>query len=178
MALFFRQGRYNGLPAIVDYTDSDWAGDLDCRRSTSGYLFQLAGAAITWSSHMQPLVAQSTTGAEYIGCSEAAREAVWLRRLLSDLQAESPLKTPMTMYADNQGAIKLAENPRFHGRTKHIEIKYHYVREALENGTIQLTYLPTAAMTADILIKPLPREPHWRHIQGLGLENPAEEMSR
>ena len=165
MALVYQR---NGSAAITGYTDSDWAGDLDDRKSTSGFVFKLSGAAVTWSSRKQSLVAQSSTEAEYIGCSEAAREAVWLRRLLGDLQAKSQ-ETPITLHADNQGSIKLTENTRFHGRTKHIEIRYHFVREAHQNGAIRLTYLPTAAMTADILTKSLPKETHQQHVYGLGL---------
>jgi hypothetical protein len=130
MALVYEKSMRNGPVEITNYTDSNWASDLNDHNSTFRYIFKLAGVVVTWSSQKQSLVVQSMTEAEYIGCSEVAREVVWLHRLLQDLQAEYPINPPLTLHADNQGSIKLTENSRFHGRTKHIEIRYHFVREA------------------------------------------------
>lgn len=163
---------------LTGYTDSDWAGDVTDRKSTSGYVFNLHGAAISWKSKKQTFVALSSTEAEYIGCSEAAREAVWIRRLYEDLTSRERIPEeqihPQLIYADNQGAIKISENSKICDRTKHIEIKYHFVRDARERRQIELQYLPTAEMTADILTKPLPRDTHQRHVSGMGLRPDGE----
>lgn len=154
---------------ITGFTDSDWAGETEARKSTAGYVFTLQGAAISWKSKKQTIVALSSTEAEYIGSTEAAKEAIWLQRLYSDLNPGIASPPPLPLYVDNQGAIKLAENPRFHERTKHIDIKYHFVREAREQGLIDVNYLSTAEMTADVLTKALSRDAHQRHTTGMGL---------
>eukprot|EP00731_Ephydatia_muelleri_P036346 Em0239g7a len=153
--------------SIIGFSDADWAGDLDNRHSTSGNLFVMSGGAISWLSKKQPVVALSTTEAEYVALGAATQEVVWLRRLLSDIKA-SP-KMPTIISEDNQGTIAIARNPVYHARTKHIDIKYHYVREALMDGVIDLVYCPTQQMTADILTKPLSRDRFetLRHEMGL-----------
>ncbi len=109
---------------------------------------------ITWSSKKQPVVALSTTEAEYIALSAAVQEAAWLHKLLLDLRMPSQ---PLVMMEDNQGAIALVKNPIGHSRTKHIDIRFHFVREAHENGLINLKCCPTEEMLADLLTKPLPK---------------------
>eukprot|EP00731_Ephydatia_muelleri_P005270 Em0002g1446a len=153
--------------SIIGFSDADWAGDLDNRHSTSGNLFVMSGGTISWLSKKQPVVALSTTEAEYVALGAATQEVVWLRRLLSDIKA-SP-KMPTIISEDNQGTIAIARNPVYHARTKHIDIKYHYVREALMDGVIDLVYCPTQQMTADILTKPLSRDQFetLRHEMGL-----------
>ena len=106
-------------------------------------------AAIDWFSKRQPVVALSTTEAEYVALSAATQEAVWLNRLLSDIKATPQM--PVVIKEDNQGTIAVARNPISHNRTKHIDIKFHYIR-ALENGVIDLMYCPTEQMAADILM--------------------------
>ena len=138
---------------LIGYADADWAGDLDDRHSTSGNVFLMAGGAISWMSKKQATVALSTSEAEYVALSSATQEAVWLRRLLTDLKA-TPRELTVLM-EDNQGAIAIARNPVSHARTKHIDIRYHYVREALQEDTIDLCYCPTEEMVADLLTKPL-----------------------
>ena len=140
---------------LMGFTDADWAGDRDDRHSTTGNLFMMSGGAVSWLSRKQPVVALSTTEAEYIALSLATQEATWLKRLLSDITT-SP-SGPVTINEDNQGTIAVAKNPVSHARTKHIDIKYHYVREALQDGTIDLVYCPTENMIADIFTKPLSR---------------------
>ena len=120
--------------SIIGFSDADWAGDLDNCHSTSGNLFVMSGGAISWLSKKQPVVALSTTEAEYV--------ALRLRRLLSDIKT-SP-KMPTVISEDNQGTIAIARNPVYHTLTKHIDIKYHYVREALTYGVIDLVYCPTS----------------------------------
>ena len=110
---------------LVGFSDADWAGDLTDRHSTTGNLFMMSGAAIDWISKKQPVVALSTTEAEYVALSAATQEAVWLSRLLTDIKA--PPKAPILIKEDNQGTIAVARNPVSHNRTKHIDIKLHYV---------------------------------------------------
>ena len=138
---------------VVGYSDADWASDSDDRRSTSGNVFVMSGDAISWTSKKQPTVALSTSESEYIALCFATQEAVWLRQLMKELQIDCTTAT--TMYEDNQGAIAMSRNPVLHKRTKHIDIKYHFVREKTQDGTIELKYCPTNEMVADILTKPL-----------------------
>lgn len=141
--------------ALIGFSDADWAGDQDDRRSTTGNIFLLSGGAVSWLSKKQVTVALSTAEAEYIALSQAAQEGIWLRRLLSDLGMEA---TSTVILEDNQGAIAIAKNPVNHSRTKHIDIRYHYIRECVQNGQIELQYCPTNDMKADILTKPLTKQ--------------------
>jgi hypothetical protein len=137
------------------YSDSDWAGDQDDRHSTSGFVSVLSGSAISWLSKKQASVALSTAEAEYIALSTTTQEVVWLRRLLRDFGVDMSQATEV--FGDNQGSIALSKNPVHHKRTKHIDIRYHFVREAVVDGIVKITYCPTKEMVADILTKPLPR---------------------
>jgi hypothetical protein len=153
---------------IHGYCDSDYAGDIQTRRSTSGYVFLSAGAAISWSSKKQRSVALSTTEAEYVAMSEACKEAIWLQRLMDDLGRK--LDGPMLLLSDNQGAIALVRNPEFHQRTKHIDVRHHFIRELVnDEGVINPQYCPTSEMTADGLTKALPRNSHDKGLAGMGL---------
>jgi hypothetical protein len=105
---------------------------------------------ISWSSRKQGSIAQSTAEAEYTAASAASREAVWLRKLLSDLELE-----PTVIHCDNQSCIKLTENPVFHDRSKHIEMRYHYVRDMVQKNVLSIQYVLTAEQTTDIFTKPL-----------------------
>ena len=138
---------------LLGYSDADWAGDKEDRRSTSGYLFQMAGGPISWKSRKQESVALSTAEAEYIALSSAAQETVWIRRLVTEL-GDKP-EGPTTLMEDNQSAIAMAKNPQFHGRAKHIDIRHHFIRERVNGGDIKLVYCPTGDMLADMLTKGL-----------------------
>lgn len=165
---------YGTVDNLVGYTDSDFAGDLDDRKSTSGYVFTLGGAAVSWKSKKQSSVSLSSTEAEYIGCSEAIREGIWLRRLYHEMTYQELNTNPPSIQlvlSDSQGAICLAKSPRFDNHTKHIDVKYHFVQDSCAQGLTQLTYLPTIDMTADILTKALPRETHQYHVKGMGLHH-------
>lgn len=135
------------------YCDADYAGDLDTRRSTTGYVFTLNGGAISWSSRLQPTVAVSTTEAEYMAAAYAIKEALWLRNLLNNLGME--IQT-VNIKADNQSAIKLLKNPVFSMRSKHIDIIYHFARERVFRKDVSFDYVSTNEMVADALTKPLP----------------------
>ena len=132
------------------------AGDHDDRKSTSGYIFKSASGAILWRSKKQDCIALSTAEAEYVALSSATQEAVWLRKLATDLG--NPPKESTTIHEDKQSAIAMSKNPQFHGRAKHIDIKHHYVREQVNSGSVKLVYCPTNEMTADIFTKGLGRE--------------------
>ena len=112
---------------LFGFSDADWAGDIDSRHSTTRNLFIMSGAAISWLSRKQLVVALSTTEAECIALCTATQEAVWLRRLLLDIEAEPEKST--VIREDNLSAIAIAKNPITHARTKHIDIKFHFVRE-------------------------------------------------
>ncbi len=140
----------------IGFSDSDWAGDVDDRKSTSGYIFQVGGTSVSWKSRKQSCVALSTAEAEYVALSQAAQEAIWLRQLDTDLQGTS--SEPTVIYEDNQSAICLSKNPQSHGRSKHIEIKYHFIREQVGKRNIELKYCPSSDMVADMLTKGLGKE--------------------
>jgi hypothetical protein len=136
---------------LFGYSDSDWAGDFGNRRSTSGYVFMLAGAAISWSSKRQNVVALSSAEAEYIALTHAAQEAIYLRGLLEDLRSQPDRST--LIYSDNQSCIRIATNQVTSNRTKHIATKFHFIRDKIEAQEINLEYLPSEEMTADALTK-------------------------
>ena len=145
----------SGSADCIGFSDADWAGDIDDRKSTSGYLFQVGGASISWKSKKQSCVALSTAEAEYMSLTLAAQEAIWLNRLLAELQFQKEPSKPALIYEDNQSAICMAKNPQFHGRSKHIAIKYHFIRDETKKGTIDVQYCRTDDMIADILTKGL-----------------------
>ena len=154
---------------FAGYSDSDFAADTDDRKSTGGYVFLLFGGAISWKAKKQALPALSTVKAEYIAGAEVTKEAVWLVRLLrKDLNAQVDAP-PVPMHFDNQGAISLTKNSDNHNRTKHIDVKWHFIKAYVENGTIKITYLPTKSMVADILTKALHRDSHRQHVNTIGM---------
>ena len=145
----------SGNNDLVGFSDADWAGDLDTRRSTSGYTFHVGTALVSWSSRKQATVARSSTEAEYVALSSATQEAIWLRRLMSDISfQEFP---PTLINEDNQGAIELSKNAKHHERTKHIDIAHHFVRERVSSNEITVGYCPTQDMVADVMTKAVPR---------------------
>ena len=156
--------------SLVGYSNADWAGNLNDRRSTTGYTFLIAGGTISWSSKKQPTVALSTTEAEYMALTQATKEGIWIRRLLEEIGADSKIhRQPTTIRSDNQGCIALAKNSIYHARTKHIDIQHHFVREKVECNEIELDYCRTEDMIADVLTKSLAREKHHRFSHMMGL---------
>ncbi|KAK4386673.1 Retrovirus-related Pol polyprotein from transposon RE1 [Sesamum angolense] len=137
---------------------SDWAGSVDDMKSTSGYTFSLGSGIFSWASKKQATVAQSSAEAEYIAAAATSNQAIWLRRILEDIgeKQEEPT-TPTTIYCDNKSTIAITKNPVQHSRTKHIDIKYHSLREATTKGEIELKYCSTEEQLADIFTKALPR---------------------
>lgn len=154
---------------LVAYTDSDWAGDVEDRRSQSGSVLTLAGGAVTWKSKKQPTVSLSTMEAEYIALSEVSKEIIYLKRLLIHMQFNRFVESPVCVFCDNQSAIELAKNAVYHKRSKHIDIKFHFTRELVEKKEIKIVYLRTDFMLADIFTKALSKIKHDRAIEMLNL---------
>ena len=157
------------LSDLIGYTDSDWAGCTATRRSTSGYVFNVGSGAISWSSKRQATVALSTCEAEYVGQTQATKEAIWLRSLLTSLRKKDSLPT-VIIYGDNQGAIALSKDPKSHGRTKHIDIAAHFCREKVADKSVDFKYTPTDLQVADGLTKPLARDKFESFRSALGLK--------
>ncbi|GAB1867410.1 Reverse transcriptase Ty1/copia-type domain-containing protein [Camponotus japonicus] len=154
--------------SLKGYCDADWGNCLEDRRSYTGYVFVLAGSPIAWESRKQRTVALSSTEAEYMAMTEATKEAICTRKFLIELNFDT--LADVTVLSDNNGAQKLAENPMFHNRTKHIDIRHHFVREALENDLLKIQHVSTNDMAADILTKGLSRPKHLKCIEQLGLD--------
>lgn len=152
---------------LTAYSDADWASEIDRRRSCSGYLIKMAGASICWSSKRQSIVALSSTEAEYIALSSAVCEIIWLKQLADEINREIAKK--VTVFCDNQSTIKLSESDAFRPRTKHIDIRYHHLREKIEAGVIDIEYIPTGEMAADSLTKAVTAEKHNFCNEAMGL---------
>lgn len=165
LALVYSRDAKEGL---IGYTDSDYAGDAVSRRSNTGYIFLLYGAAISWQSRLQPTVALSTTEAEYMAAGAGGREALFLRKLLPTLDYE--LKGPVHLKGDNQATLCLVKNPMVTARSKHIDVLHHFVQERTERGQLLYSYVDTSLNWADQLTKPLPQEKMERCILGMGLK--------
>ena len=155
---------------LQGYSDANWAGDMDTRRSTTGYVVMLNNGAIAWKSRRQPTVALSTMESEYMALTDATKELVWVKSLLAELgYSNGKSNDPTDLFSDNQGAIALAKNPVSHSRAKHIDIRHHFVREAIQDRIIWVQYIPTAEMTADSLTKALGREKHEKCTARMGM---------
>jgi hypothetical protein len=157
----------NKETGLTFYSDSDWAGDKHTRRSVSGYLGFLAEGAICWVSHAQKTIALSSAEAEYMAISDCSRQAVWLRSLLKEL---GWFIGPVTISGDSQSAIFLASNPVQEKRTKHIDIKYHFIREKIEEKQVQLRFVKGEENPADLLTKNLSHNKFDKFKKMLGLK--------
>ncbi len=138
---------------LIGYSDADFAGDTGDRKSTSGSIFFFHNGPVAWASKKQPCTALSTTEAEYISACEAAKTAVWLSYLLQDFTGEVQTKVPL--YCDNQGAVRLVYNAEFHQRTKHIQLRWHWIREKVTEGRIEIKFVGSEDQLADIFTKAL-----------------------
>lgn len=138
---------------LYGFADADWAQCKTDRKSNSGFVFKYNGSCISWCCRKQDCVSLSSTEAEYISLCEAAQEAMWLRRLLTDFGIK--LSEPSIIFEDNQSCLKLVKNEKFSRRSKHIETKYHFIKDLRDKEVIRLMYCPTELMEADMLTKPL-----------------------
>jgi hypothetical protein len=141
----------NTPPSLCCYADASWAPSPDTRRSVSGYAILFSGASIQWRSHLQSVVALSSTEAEYISAAEAAREIVTLRRFLSELGYIPHSPTPI--FVDNTACVQLAKDWDAHHRTKHVDIRYHFIRQAVDEKALTVHHVPRTEQPADIMTK-------------------------
>ncbi|EFN65994.1 Retrovirus-related Pol polyprotein from transposon TNT 1-94, partial [Camponotus floridanus] len=152
--------------SIVGFADADW-GNTEDRRSFSGYIFMLNGGPVSWESRKQRTVALSTTEAEYMALTESSKEAIFLRRFLIELGSND--LSGIIIYCDNQSAMKLTENPVYHGRSKHIDIRHHFIREAIGRKEFHLKHISTEDQAADFLTKGLVKAKHIKCAKLAGL---------
>ncbi|GBM10195.1 Retrovirus-related Pol polyprotein from transposon TNT 1-94 [Araneus ventricosus] len=154
--------------AVIGYCDSNYGGDIADRRSTTGYVFMIGGGAVSWCSKRQPTVATSTTEAEYMALSAAAKEAIWFNKNVTNIGLLH-IKT-IPVHCDNNSAINLSKNNMYYTRSKHIDIQHHFVHEVVKNGHITRKSMPTASMTADYLTKSVQRSKHVMCAQSMCLK--------
>jgi len=163
----------NSSCVLQGFRDADWAGDHETRRSTTGFTFIFGGAAVSWGSMLQKMVALLTMEAEYMALFEAGKGAVWLNKLVQSV-ASQDLRTaisgePINIKVDNSGRIDFSKNPVEHKRTKYIDIRYHVVREAITTDRVTLEHCATDDMVADSMTKELGTIIHDKHVEAMGL---------
>ena len=157
---------FGGDLGLQGYCDADYAGDIDTRRSTTGFVFTLNGGAISWSSRLQPTVAVSTAEAEYMAAASAVKEALWLKKLFAAFGQDV---APVHMFCDNQAAIKLIKHPIASMRSKHIDVQHHFVRERMARGEVVFEYCSSSDMVADCMTKALPVSRFHNCLVGMGV---------
>ena len=146
------QKKQTTIGLVEGYVDSDYAKDLDERRSITGYLFTGCGCVVSWKSTLQNIVALSTTKVEYVAAAEATKEALWLKGLVSELGMN---QKSVTVFCDSQSALCLTKNQGFHERTKHIDVRFHFIRDIAEQGLVNVSKISTKDNPADMLTKPI-----------------------
>lgn len=162
----------NKQTLLEGYSDADWASQ-EGRHSISGFSFHFGVGAVSWSSKRQAIVALSSTEAEYVAQTHAAKKAIWLCAFVNKIRGGE--KGPLTILADNQSTIALSKDNKFHSCTKHIDLRYHFIREAVENGKIKMEYLPSGDNIADIFTKPLAKVKFVHFVSMLGLGELVEQ---
>ncbi|KAL0313353.1 UNVERIFIED_CONTAM: Retrovirus-related Pol polyprotein from transposon TNT 1-94 [Sesamum radiatum] len=152
---------------LLAFTDSDYAGDVDDRKSTSGYVFMMSSGAVSWCSKKQPIVTLSTTEAEFVAATVCACQGIWMKRILKELGYFK--EECITVMCDNSSTIKLSKNPVMHGRSKHIDVRFHFLRNLVKDGALELVYCGSQDQVADIMTKPLKIEVFQKHRKMLGV---------
>ena len=162
---------YGGEEELVAkcYVDASFDTDTDDSKSQSGYVFLMNGAAVSWRSSKQPVVAASSMEAEYVAASEAAQEAVWMKEFITELGVVPSALDPMVIYCDNNGAIANAKEPRSHKNSKHIKRRFNSIRDYVKDGDIKICKVHTDLNVADPLTKALPRAKHDQHQNSMGV---------
>ncbi|XP_060974282.1 polyadenylate-binding protein 2-like [Cannabis sativa] len=140
---------------VVGFVDSDFAGDLDSRKSQTGYVFKMNNNTVSWKANLQSIVALSTTEAEYIACTEAVKEALWMKGITRELGIQHET---VEIFCDSQSALHLSKNQVFHERTKHIDVRFHFIRNTISDGKVKLLKVHTKDNPSDMLTKALPRD--------------------
>lgn len=154
---------------VVGYSDSDFAGCQDSKKSTSGFVFLLAGGAISWKSVKQSITASSTMEAEFVACFEASSHALWLRNFISGLRAVDSIAKPLKIYCDNTAAVFFSKNGKYSSGSKHMDLKYLVVKERVQKQQVSIENLSTTHMVADPLTKGLPIKTYKEHVISMGL---------
>jgi hypothetical protein len=170
------------LNVLVGYSDADWASSSD-RKSTSGFIYFLAGGAVSWGAKQQKCVAHSSAESEYVALTAAGKECLWLRRIVFEISDSASASVPTVIYEDNQACALWCVNPIQHSRQKHIDISHHAIREWVANGEIVVKYVSTRDQLADLLTKSLPRDAHRRMMYLIMGNNPdvllqSQEVSK
>jgi hypothetical protein len=150
------------------FVDADYAACQDTRKSTSGFVFTMAGCPVSWSSKRQSTVALSTTEAEYVSLARASQQARWIYSWTREVGF--PQSEPAILKGDNVGSIHLTKNTKHHHKVKHIDIKHHYLRELVNDGKIEVQTIRGTENPADIFTKPLPKSTFLRHVESLGMD--------
>ena len=156
----------------IGYSDSDFMSDKDSRKSTSRSVFTLGGGAVVWRSVKQSNIADSTMEAEYI----AAKEAVWLKKFITDLEVVPNMNKPIVLYCDNSGVVANSKEPMSHKRGKHIERKYHLIREIMHQGDVPVMKIASQDNLADPFTKTLPAKSFEGHLSGMGLKDTSHML--
>ncbi|XP_073017971.1 secreted RxLR effector protein 161-like [Primulina eburnea] len=154
---------------IIGYTDSDFAGCQDSMKSTSGYIYLLAGGAISWKSAKQSLIASSTMAAEFVACYEASNHGIWLQNFVTGLRIVDGIEKPLRLHCDNKSAVMYSNNNRSSTKSKHIDIKFLVVKERIQSGKLSIEHIGTNSMVADPLTKGLPPKQFHEHIASMGV---------
>ena len=154
---------------VIGYTDSDFGGCVDSMKSTSGYIFMMAGGAVSWKSAKQSLVASSTMAAEFVACYEASNHGVWLKNFVTRLQVVESIQRPLKLLCDNNSAVLYATNNWSSSKSKYIDIKFLVVKERVQNNELCIEHIGTDSMIADPLTKGLPPKQFHEHVARMGV---------
>ncbi|WKA01867.1 hypothetical protein VitviT2T_020119 [Vitis vinifera] len=154
---------------VVGFCDADFTGCLDDKKSTTGYIFMMAGGAVSWKSVKQTLTASSTMEAEYVACYEACCHAMWMRNFISALGVVDSISRPLKLFCDNSATVTFSKNTRSISRSKHIDVKFYFVKEKVAESLIDIEHMSTKSMLEDPLTKGLPIIAFQEHVSQMGL---------